>query len=222
MRIHFKLLRSEALIYDDQSDKICQVLNTTILPQDSILLKKVHGDRLSLRNYGQNKDYGLNIIYFSTDQQSIFKHEKIELIGNANHMICADWNNLENQPVKIFVDENIDGVIDDTLFIENQATSVEDHLSGPPTTPTIYKLSQNYPNPFNATTSICFALAKPGTVKIDLYSILGQHVAELLNENKSAGEHTIQFDSNNLSSGIYLYRMRVGNFCQTQKMILLK
>jgi|GEM_PF-796401 len=217
-----KIVNLEALIINEQSDKVCQILNAALFPHDSVRINTISHDRFSLTNYGQNKNYSVNILYFSFDQQSIFKHDDIDLANNTNHVISANWNNLGNEPVKIFVDENIDGVMDDTLFIDNQYTGIKEISQNISSAPTKYELMQNYPNPFNATTHIQFALPKASHVKIDIYSILGQHVAELLNENMSAGSYTIRFDGSDLASGIYLYRIQTEEFSEVKKMALMK
>jgi hypothetical protein len=85
-----------------------------------------------------------------------------------------------------------------------------------------YYLGQNYPNPFNPTTKINFGLKKAGNVEITLYNILGNKVATMLSDFKSAGNHTISFDGANLSSGAYLYKIVSNGFVQTRKMLLIK
>jgi len=85
-----------------------------------------------------------------------------------------------------------------------------------------YSLSQNYPNPFNPSTTIEFSLQKAGMTKLDVYNILGQKVASLVNENLNVGQHSVSFNASNLSSGIYLYRLSSGNYTEVKKMILLK
>ena len=88
--------------------------------------------------------------------------------------------------------------------------------------PTEFMLDQNYPNPFNPTATINYALPKSGLVKIIICDILGREVKTLVNEEKTAGYYSIQFNGNNLTSGIYFYRMQSGNFVETKKLILLK
>jgi len=89
-------------------------------------------------------------------------------------------------------------------------------------TPREYSLSQNYPNPFNPSTKIDFALPKAGRVMIAIYNQLGQKVAEVADQNYSAGNHSINFNAAELASGIYYYRIAAGSFVQTKKMLLLK
>jgi len=84
-------------------------------------------------------------------------------------------------------------------------------------------LYQNYPNPFNPTTTIKFGLPESGFVELTVYNILGQKVAQLVNEQLQAGYHEISFGSNNLSSGMYIYRINVGDkFNSIKKMLMVK
>lgn len=93
---------------------------------------------------------------------------------------------------------------------------------GEPNVPFSYRLSQNYPNPFNPTTTIQYALAKPGQVTIALFNVLGQKVRTLVDEFKPAGEYAIKLDANGLASGLYFYNIKSGEFAQTRKMIIMK
>ena len=87
---------------------------------------------------------------------------------------------------------------------------------------TEYSISQNYPNPFNPTTKIRFALPKTTLTKISIYDLLGREIMTPVNEKLQAGFHEINIDSNNLQSGVYLYRIQSGDFIQSKKMILMK
>ena len=88
--------------------------------------------------------------------------------------------------------------------------------------PDNYQLEQNYPNPFNPTTTIKFSISKSSYVTLKVYDILGNEITSLLNENKIAGNYTVEFNAGNLASGIYFYRLQAGSFTQTKKMILLR
>lgn len=85
-----------------------------------------------------------------------------------------------------------------------------------------FRLSQNYPNPFNPNTTIEYQIPQSSFVTIKVYDVLGKEVVTLVNEEKSAGIHEVNFEPINLTSGLYLYKIRAGSFEQTRKMLLLK
>jgi hypothetical protein len=88
--------------------------------------------------------------------------------------------------------------------------------------PNAYSLSQNYPNPFNPATTISFAIPKAGNVELRVYDVLGREASLLVNEFKAAGSYSVDFDASELSSGVYYYTIRSGDFTQTKKMVLIK
>jgi len=105
--------------------------------------------------------------------------------------------------------------------------SVEDPLSNPDAQPRGYVLSQNYPNPFNPSTTISYDLPISGPVEMTIYNVRGQMVRTLIDEDQSAGSHSIQWDGRTdrgqlASSGIYFYRLRSGDWSHTRKMVLMK
>jgi len=85
-----------------------------------------------------------------------------------------------------------------------------------------FQLSQNYPNPFNPSTNISFTLGASSSVKLEVYNLLGQKVATVVNGFLFAGSHTYQFDASKLASGVYIYRLEAGSFTKTMKMVLMK
>jgi uncharacterized delta-60 repeat protein len=88
--------------------------------------------------------------------------------------------------------------------------------------PSVFTLEQNYPNPFNPTTTIKFEIPKSSFVNLKVYDILGREVANLVNEEKEAGNYDITFNAGNLSSGVYVYQLKAGNFVTTKKLMLIK
>jgi len=88
--------------------------------------------------------------------------------------------------------------------------------------PNSYSLQQNYPNPFNPSTKISFTIPVIGYVTLDIYDVLGNQVASLINEEKPAGKYEVQINATDLSSGIYYYKLIAGDFVDVKKMILLK
>ncbi len=88
--------------------------------------------------------------------------------------------------------------------------------------PKEFSLLQNYPNPFNPTTTIRYAVKEANFVSLTLYNMLGQEVAQLVNENKNPGYYSVDLNASNLSSGVYLYKLVSGNNVALKKMILTK
>jgi hypothetical protein len=84
------------------------------------------------------------------------------------------------------------------------------------------ELLQNSPNPFNPSTKINFVLADNGQVNISVYNMLGQKVAELVNGNMTAGNHTVNFNASDLASGFYFYTLKTAGYSKTMKMMLIK
>ena len=85
-----------------------------------------------------------------------------------------------------------------------------------------YELMQNYPNPFNPITVIDYSIKEEGNVELVIYDVLGKVLEKLVDERKTAGSYSAQFDASNLSSGIYFYSLRVNGFMDTKKMLLIK
>jgi hypothetical protein len=88
--------------------------------------------------------------------------------------------------------------------------------------PQTFSLQQNYPNPFNPSTLIKYGLAHDVKVKLEVYNLLGQRVAVLLDEPQKAGYHEVVFNRQTLSSGVYFYRLQAGSFVQTRRMTLVR
>ena len=93
--------------------------------------------------------------------------------------------------------------------------------------PTGYRLHQNYPNPFNPGTNIEYTVPQRSHVTLSIFNIMGQEVGWLVNESQAAGAYTVYWDGtdtegNQVASGVYLYRLKAGNFVDSKKMILLE
>ena len=85
-----------------------------------------------------------------------------------------------------------------------------------------FELEQNYPNPFNPSTVIRYQTAEKSNVTLTVYNSIGRKISTLLNEVKSKGTFTIEFNGSNLPSGIYYVRLQAGTFTDTKKMVLLR
>jgi len=119
------------------------------------------------------------------------------------------------------------GLNSSTIYIDDpqystSTTSIDNNLNKI----TDYKLYQNYPNPFNPSTTIKYQVPKQSYVTLKVYDILGREVYTLINEEKPAGVYSIEFSfsqiGKNLSSGIYFYTLKAGDYISTKKLVLLK
>jgi hypothetical protein len=116
----------------------------------------------------------------------------------------------------IYVAEKIDGL---TVYSNDLVTSVGNRGA---IIPEVTALHQNFPNPFNPSTKISFDLRSTTRVKLEVLNILGQSVAVLLDDVRSAGSHNIEFNAEKLSSGAYFYRLTTGDVVRVKRMVLMK
>jgi len=117
--------------------------------------------------------------------------------------------------------ENIqDSILNSVMNWFDTPTGISDNKFG--TIPTKYALEQNYPNPFNPSTSITFQLVEKGNVELKIYDLLGREIESLVNEYKLPGRYSIEFNANELNSGVYFYSIKVNEFVETKKMMLIK
>ena len=124
----------------------------------------------------------------------------------------------------------VDTTISEIVIIHEQTTElnvtlfeisigIDDNLTF---IPNKYTLSQNYPNPFNITTSIAYTIPDRQYVELKIYDILGNEIVTLVNEQKQAGKHSVEFNASRLASGIYFYSVKTGDYNHTKRMVLLK
>jgi len=128
-------------------------------------------------------------------------------IGYASTMRCQ----FQNEPAlnaMVFKTTNGGG---EPIGINNHGSIIKD-----------FTLYQNYPNPFNPSTEIKYAIPQSNLVSIKIYNIEGELVEVLVCKYEEAGYYSIQFDGSNLSSGVYFYTIKAGNFSDTKKMVLVK
>jgi uncharacterized protein (TIGR02145 family) len=160
------------------------------------------GDRYS---YGSFFSLGLGAIFWSSTENDATYADNVYLYGDNSGISFSDDNKGSGISVRCAKDAS---------------TGIDDHSNN--TLPKSIELFQNFPNPFNPSTTIKYSLPKSGNVKLTIYNALGSKIAAIVNEYKPAGYYSVQFNGNNLASGIYLYRLESGNYSSTKKFIMLK
>jgi aminopeptidase N len=150
-------------------------------------------------------------ITFASGPDSTFRID-----NTANYQIW--WWNSNRQPTAFAFDPNNDIVL-------KQGTTVQGIIQGVNTNnelPFVYALHQNYPNPFNPVTYIKFDIPKKSFVTLKIYNVIGELVTDLINETREPGKYEVVFDGTSLSSGVYYYEIKAGDFTDVKKMLMIK
>lgn len=166
----------------------------------------------------------------SVKLQLHYSHKQLESYGINENLICARyWDDSQDEWVTVTnaeIDyENNTVTFSNTevssyvVLAENEVTAINDVTENLDNN---YRLFQNYPNPFNPTTTIEFSIPVNDYVRLSVFDILGREVEVLVNNNLSAGNHSINFDASGLSSGIYFYQLKTGDKILVKKLNLLK
>jgi hypothetical protein len=190
-----------------------------------------------------------NMQIFTTDQATCVLEDKIYVIGGESgpaptypgktnvsvyDPIADSWTTAPDMPTrrfglrasatggKIYVIGGMDHWGATALrtveeYDPEAGTSV--YMAGSPKS---FRLSQNYPNPFNPTTTIRFDLPKSSFVTLKIFDILGREIITLVNEKRPTGEYAVEWNENGFPNGIYLYRLKAGDYIETRKLVLQK
>ncbi len=131
----------------------------------------------------------------------------VELIlsGNPVNIFAEEKNNILNEGEKFVINKGNITVSSANIEILNE-----------------FRLYENYPNPFNPSTTIRYDISQKTRVTLEVYNLLGEKLATMVDEIKEPGYHTATFNGDNLSSGMYMYKITAGKFSATKKMLLVK
>jgi uncharacterized delta-60 repeat protein len=156
--------------------------------------------------FGEN---GINTLHINTNPSYDFaKAYSIAFQRNGKIIVAGHAEVNNNYTVAIIA-----------RYTGDSPTGVFQEISNEPNS---YMLKQNYPNPFNPSTKISYSLPKSGFVTLNVYNLLGQKVAELVNEKQHAGNYEATFNAGSLPSGIYIYKIITNTYTNSRKMILIK
>jgi len=198
---------------------------------DSMSVTSVTSTLYRIKPYLKNKGHLYTVenlkVILSTDDNSItnISNTSLSFASISPGETVAPTSN-----IYVTVDSTFSGVFNFDFEIMSEGrtywtdsitqivTDVKDKIS----LPVNYRLYQNFPNPFNPSTTFNYSIPEQSKVVITVYDILGNEIETLVNEEKIAGTYEVTFDAGNLSSGIYFYKIQVGEFVESKKMVLLK
>ncbi len=172
----------------------------------------------------------MNLLFPQTDSTFYFTWKDGGVPGFSSY-ICFTEDSSKNIKSGVVMISNyseaVDNMAKDILKYLNSDSSTSGINKISENIPANYKLYQNYPNPFNPSTKLKFDIPsdvrrETQDVRIIIYNSLGKEVSTLLNDKLSAGSYEVNFDGTNLPSGVYFYKLVIGNFADTKKMFLIK
>jgi hypothetical protein len=205
-----KDLDLEAIIIESDNEKVFGIKNCTSSQDDSLNFDIVNRKDFQISNKGHSKSYDLRVRLADTNTGVVFEHKGIAMSPYSSHKISLVWDDLENQLIPILIDGNMDGVIDDTLLVENQ------YQDTPPTGGALNNDNVYcYPNPFNPDVevgTIRYSLSKAGNVTIKIYDMSNQLVRTLIDNvpKEAKNELTEEWNDKNdkgviVANGVYFY-----------------
>lgn len=171
--------------------------------------------------------YGLEDIEYRTSQDKGVTWSDPVVLSRTNHDAgyVSVAKNVGEHGIDILWRESSSELIDDSDTTDILYANL-DILVGikqvETDVPSSYRMGQNYPNPFNPSTIINFSIPERGLVTLKIYNMLGEEIAELVNNVKDAGSYEVSFKAVNLASGTYIYKIQSGDFTATKKMMLIK
>lgn len=178
----------------------------------------------------QSGFYKLTSRVASPNSNGVFRIDVdgIDKTGNIAVPLTGDWQNWTN-----VINDNIfleEGVHILTFHVVNSGFNINKIIFSYTTTdfeddsynPEYFRLYNNYPNPFNSLTKIKFDLPHNSAVELKIYNVLGQLITTIINEEKPKGFYEVDYNATELSSGMYYYRIQLGEYSETKKMILLR
>ncbi len=165
---------------------------------------------------GKAVSFGKDTVYCAVDNEIYMMH-----------FAGSSWTNGFAYPVGteinvLYFDDLLVGTGTGIYAQNNNGVLPVKEQNGNSNLPERFELRQNYPNPFNPSTIISFSLPSDGFVYLKVFNLLGEEVKTLINEEKSKGNYNVTFNSADLPTGLYMYRLQSGKFVQTKKMLLLK
>jgi hypothetical protein len=179
----------------------------------------IKGDLAIISHYS----YGVAVVDISTPDNPVElgRYDTFPLSDNPGFFGC--WGAYPFTSKGHVYTSDIEGYLTVLRLVET-STSVDNPDQ---TLPERFAISQNYPNPFNPSTTLSYNLPKTAKVNLTIYNLLGKEMITLVSETQTAGEKSVVWDGRDsfgkqVSSGVYIFRLKAGEFVKTMKMVLLK
>lgn len=195
-------------------DGIYQAEDSTFIIGGSVAhYSDIHADQQNLTNTGRDvyllsvTDSGKRNWQYTIKQEGNQSLNTLLFVqpADSNKLIAGGTNQGKGYLLKINYDDETD-------------TGMKEITTDTKT----FNLEKNYPNLFNPSTNIKFSLSQSEQVTINVYNTIGQKIETLVNRQMTAGSHSVTFDAEGLPSGVYIYRLKAGNYSESRKMLLLK
>ena len=157
-------------------------------------------------------------------QQSVQLHDSLVAQGKTCQLVLGPWDHLFDTynpppaftPEGLLAKDTVIAFLHRIILVTSIPSAHQDYL------PREDVLDQNYPNPFNPGTTIQFSIPRAAHVILRVFSTVGQEIAALVSEDLGPGSYTRRWDASGFASGVYFYRIQVGSFTQTRKLLVLK
>lgn len=215
---------STQYVYDHWSNGGSQSQNITVGSNLSLTAFYKTQYRLTISS-SQGNTFGGGIFYDSASNITFGVNSRTVINGGTTYYFRG-WTGVGNGSYTSSDSTGIDSAVTIPIFNPIVETARWTTTSGinqlGSEVPVSYNLYQNYPNPFNPSTSIVFDIVKTGLVKIVIYNMIGEEIEVLHNSSLTPGKYRIDFHGENLSSGIYYYRIEANDFVSVRKMLLIK
>jgi hypothetical protein len=198
---------------DGETNFTHHVLSDSAINATSVYAGDINGDGDMDVISASNSDH--EIVWFENNGQASFTpHQITNEAYNAESIYANDVDS--DGDLDVLSASSADFKI--AWYENTQITGIDEMQPRP----TENCLAQNYPNPFNPSTRIAFEVQEAGPVRLDIFDIQGRHIYTVLDKEMSAGHHDIAFNNHGLASGVYLYRIEMGDFVAARKMVVSK
>jgi hypothetical protein len=226
---------SNWILKDENENIFVFPVNTTIQPKDFIVLVE---DSIAFKNlFPEVKNYKGNLGFkLNNEGEFIELREQNNFFVDSIRYSSSDpWPNLSDGTAATIElsDPSSDNALSENWYLSSSIGGTPARTNSEKVTTNLdfkqddnmetdYYLGQNYPNPFNPTTNIAYSIPKSGHINLSIYDVLGNEVISLIDEYKTQGQYSISFNAEDLTSGIYFYSLKHGQYMNTKKMLLIK